>query len=251
MQDGQENFSAELSQERIGLGEREMVLVHPVTSAPERVLYALDGNAALSMLKPDWLAARPGLALVLIGYAGASRFHLEHRSRDYTPPPPLDWDGGVRRALERPHGGAADFLAFLTQDLMPQAEARFGLVAPSRALWGHSYGGLFALWMLTRSGHGVSLLHAASPSLWWGDYALEQHLADNEPLAGGVRALDLSMGDSEVSRNGEVQTTPERLERLATRLEGRQGLRVHTQIFPGANHGDTFALSLAEAIARS
>lgn len=226
----------------------QVVLVrHEATQPVSRILYLLDGNAALAALRPEWLAERPDIALAAIGYPDTEGFDLDRRSLDYTPPPAPQWDGGSRKALARPHGGAGDFLAVLTRDIVPAVEQQLGISDIPRELWGHSYGGLFALWMLAGGGGGFSIIHAASPSLWWDDYALEQQLLSGAFFLSTPGRLDLSIGDSEVSRTGERLYSPARLAALATALR-RPGLDCTVAVFPGASHGDSFALALERAI---
>ncbi len=232
-------------------GQHEVVLVREDGDAPlSRVLYLLDGNAALAALRPEWLAERPGLVLAAVGYPDTVGFALERRSLDYTPPPPPDWDGGSRRALDRPHGGAAAFLARLSGEIVPAVEAQLGVKNPQRALWGHSYGGLFTLWAAGQARHGFELIHAASPSIWWGDYALEQQILRGDFLPQNLRHLSLSMGDAEISRTGETLVSPARLQALGARLR-EQGIACGVTILAGASHGSAFERSLALAIAQS
>ena len=233
------------------VGEHRLFLVSPPagTGPGTTVLYLLDGNVAVPALRPEWLAGRPQLAIVGLGYPVEAGFDVERRSRDYTPPPPADWDGGSRNALRRPHGGAGDFLDLLETRLVAGAEALLGVDPARRVLWGHSYGGLFGLFALWRGIGGFEAIHAASPSLWWGDGMMERALADFDPAAGQVRRLDLSMGDSEVSSTGEVLSGPDRLQRLAAGLRRRPGLDCSVSIFAGTGHRQAFDLSLERLVA--
>lgn len=230
-------------------GHQLFLLPAPAGGAEQKLLYLLDGNAAMAALRPEWLAQNPTISIVGIGYPGTSDFDPDRRSLDYTPMPPADWDGGKRRATQRPHGGATAFFERLTGTILPFAENWLGLSAPHRAIWGHSYGGLFCLHALAEGLPSFDTMHAASPSLWWGDGALERRLLAGE-IAGSVNRLWLSMGGSEISRTGEVMGSPERLTNLRQALERLPGLHCTVEIFRETSHGAAMARSL-EHIVRS
>ena len=73
-------------------------------------------------------------------------------------------------------GGADAYLAELTGQLLPAAEARLGGVPRWRGLAGYSLGGLFALWAVCQS-EAFSQCACLSGSLWypgWADF-LKEH----------------------------------------------------------------------------
>lgn len=239
---------ADLGVHRVASGDHEMTVLFPADRPVHQVLYLLDGNAAIDALQSEWLKNQAHLALVAIGYVGAETFDLDRRSLDYTPTPPKNWDGGPRRALDRPHGGANQFLKRLCGDIIPMVEEQLNLSQPRRALWGHSYGGLFAFWALMQHKKVFDAVHAASPSLWWGDYMLEKQILSGDIEPDISTQVTLSMGDGEISRTGERLYTPERLRVLAETLRSSHELDCRVHIFQGASHGATFAKSLGTAI---
>ena len=118
-------------------------------------LYMLDGNAVLASLDDQMLEQVDGkslLVLVLIGYAVNARFDEVARTYDDTPGLPE----GVARADARPSGGADPFAELIAQRVKP-AVAALAKVDPQRqTLWGHSFGGLFALHVLFYADPGFS-----------------------------------------------------------------------------------------------
>lgn len=163
------------------------------------VLYVLDGNARfpLAVAGREALTLRGPMAgtapwlIVGVGYPHTLRFNGAARSEDYTPEIP---GGAAVDPRGRPVGGAAAFLTFLERQLMPEIEGRFPVDASQRALLGHSYGGLFALYTaLTRPELFRDYL-AISPSLWWGDGLL--YTLAPTPGDSMVRVL-LGAGDQE------------------------------------------------------
>jgi predicted alpha/beta superfamily hydrolase len=151
---------------------------------PTRIAYLLDGNAAFGALTPSMLEGQRDLAIVAIGYPTDNEFDFDARSRDYTPMPHNDWDGGSRQALRRPFGGADTFLKILTGPMREHIEHMIGASVGHRSLWGHSYGGLFALFAASKRPDAFDDFHIASPSLWWDDGRIAQAL---EWSSGGSR----------------------------------------------------------------
>ncbi|KAJ5652828.1 siderophore esterase [Penicillium longicatenatum] len=164
-----------------------------------------------------------GGIVVAIGYPLQGKlFDIQRRNLDLTPPtdPP------------NPGYGSADaFLDFIENFVRPAVKARFPQVSVSReALYGHSYGGLFALHALFTRPRSFDFYMASSPSIWWhnlcileearafverkkaehgkppslivcwGSYEQNPPQWDNEPLdkyeGRKQSAMDLRMGDN-------------------------------------------------------
>jgi predicted alpha/beta superfamily hydrolase len=135
-------------------------LVFPIATVVNAT-FALTGKAAL---------------VVGIGYPTDSPMELMNlRMRDLTPPTPLE------QLPQRPHlpspkpedyGGDEEFFRFLTEELMPLLTEKYPIDTTKRALYGHSWGGLFAVGVLLK--HPASFKHfiASSPSIWWNRHAV-------------------------------------------------------------------------------
>ncbi|MFG6176751.1 alpha/beta hydrolase [Halomonas sp. THAF12] len=216
------------------------------------VLYLLDGNARLPLVQAarDTLSP-PGpensqLLIVAIGYPGVARFDFERRAEDYTPP-----QGGPED-IEGPADGADAFLAFIETRLKPEIAARFPVDRDREALFGHSYGGLFALHALMTRPASFERFIAISPSLWWyGNRPLDT-LAAQLPPAGAndvaPRVL-IGVGGLEQTPREAMRGTP-RAKRMRDRAmvdnarrfadwlaERHDGWRVRFMNFPGEHHG--------------
>ncbi|KKK19870.1 hypothetical protein P175DRAFT_0516787 [Aspergillus ochraceoroseus IBT 24754] len=149
-------------------------LDHAVTA---NVIYLVDGNA-LFLTATETLRRRqsfrpkePATIVVGIGYPLTDSVFSSRRSRDLTPPcthytPPDGPDGQPR---PEPYGGADQFLTFITDVVRPFIESRLFPHASfvRRALFGHSYGGLFVLHTLFTRPASFDVYLAASPSIWW------------------------------------------------------------------------------------
>lgn len=229
---------------------RAFIPTAPAPAAGWPALVALDGTAVAELVTPP--ADRIVIAL---GHARPDRFATLERARDYTPP------GAVTDPMGRPAGGAAGFLSLLTSRILPRLAAEMPLDPARLALWGHSYGGLFALYAAF-SGKSPFIHHiAASPSLWWDDgrfwRALLAHLPANAPQ---VR-IDTHAGTAENAPSKRAVTpqmqpmlemrarTPwDAVDRLAAALR-QAGVSGDDLRFAGLGHGPAFAASLRAALA--
>ncbi|WP_168380873.1 alpha/beta hydrolase [Modicisalibacter radicis] len=234
------------------------------------VLYVLDGNARFALVQSaretlsrhgPFDAGSP-LLIVAIGYPDTPRFDLRRRTEDYTPPAPgLAASGGPG---DGPQGGAARFLAFIERRLKPLIDERFTVDHEREALFGHSYGGLFALHVLLTRPESFDRYIAISPSLWWNeDYLLTQlpeRPIDGAPGVTAPRVLIGVGGREQTPRPGEqgtvrgerrranamvdnARTMAERLQSLAPRWQTRFVL------FEGEDHGSVMWPATRRALA--
>ncbi len=145
-------------------------------------LYLLDGNgtfpiaaaaAAMQSRRPERTGVHPAV-IVGIGYPTTQWLDAERRTFDYTPqvapeelPQRPDHDGWPKT------GGADAFLAFLADEVQPRIAAEFNVDHARSALFGHSFGGLCALYALFTRPHLFKSYAAASPSIWFGRDCLD------------------------------------------------------------------------------
>ncbi|MCK0197177.1 alpha/beta hydrolase-fold protein [Ancylobacter sp. 6x-1] len=192
-------------------GEPWRIFLHvPRSEPPEAgwpVLHLFDGNAviatAVDALRiqsawPSGTGVHPGV-IVAVGYPTDGAYDGVRRSWDLGPPPgetypPFTKDGPPVRT-----GGADDFLAFLEEELAPEIARRVKVDPLRRAVFGHSFGGLFVLHALFRRPQAYSRLISASPAIWWEGAGIvaraEGFLA--EPPAGLDARLLLLAGEYE------------------------------------------------------
>lgn len=162
----------------------------PATGYP--LLLLLDANAGFATALDAYRTARwrntpgrPGPGLIAgIGHPGEAAYDPVARRQDYAPGTP----------------GAAAFLDFIEQTLLPELARRHRLDPAGLCLFGHSLGGLFALQTLfTRPAlfRGVIM---ASPSLWFGEGMMLEAARRHTP-APGTRLL-VTVGGLEQSDAG-------------------------------------------------
>jgi uncharacterized protein len=148
--------------------ERTIIVGKPhgydVGSASYPVLFLLDG--------PDHFHHTTG-ATRFLAYNGfmpsalVVAIHNTNRMRDLSPP----LENATQGAQLPPHGGSANFRAFLEQELMPWVEENYR-TRPYRILIGHSAGGLFAIDTLLTQPDLFNAYIAISPSLQWDQQGL-------------------------------------------------------------------------------
>ena len=128
------------------------------------VLYVLDGDGHFHHTTgtADYLARNrrmPGVIVVAIPNTD--------RTRDLSPP---STDESAAEDFPT-HGGADNFLRFISDELMPWMDDKYR-TRPHSTLIGHSFGGLFALHALVTRPEVFDAYVAISPSLQWDDQRL-------------------------------------------------------------------------------
>ena len=156
----------------------------PAPAAGWPVLYMADGNAVIGTAV-DVVRAQASYpagtnvcegVIVAIGYPVEGAYDPLRRSWDLGPPPgkiyPPFYDGtpDVRT------GGAGEFLAFIEDELKPWVASRARIDESRQALYGHSFGGLFALYALFTRPLSFRTWIAASPAIYWEDRAVDRFL---------------------------------------------------------------------------
>ncbi|WAU74853.1 alpha/beta hydrolase [Acinetobacter sp. TR11] len=157
----------------------------PASEVPSEgfpVLYVLDGNAtfdsAANIAKSVGGGAnRLGLspvAIVAIGYPKQSTFDVEKRALDYTPKASAEF----QKQAKYSYGGADQFIQFIEKELKPAIQTKIQINTRQQSLFGHSFGGLFVLHTFMTHPETFQRYIAASPSLWFDNYALLNRQAD-------------------------------------------------------------------------
>ncbi|KAL4764524.1 alpha/beta hydrolase [Aspergillus foveolatus] len=195
-------------------------------------VYLVDGNA-LFLTATEALRRRKshrpsetGTVVIAIGYPIADSVFSPRRSYDLTPPcdhyiPPEGPDGSPKPEA---HGGADGFFTFITEIVRPFVELKvFPRVSFGRsALFGHSYGGLFALHALFTKPSSFDVYLAASPSIWWNHRFIlreaRRFMGDTALFPSVHPVLRLSFGSREqypVRERGESDEAFKRRQRAA------------------------------------
>jgi predicted alpha/beta superfamily hydrolase len=200
------------------------------------VLYTVDANSQFGTVvetarEQHNFAIFPELIIVGIGYP-VSRVDEIMALRDVDLSPTED--PGL---LPEGSGGGPEFLDFIRRELIPLVELEFRANPADRALFGHSFGGLFALYALLEGQETFHRVIAASPSIGWDDrvtFKMESAYAESHDSL--PAKLFLSSGLLE--DNEEWGESASHVRELVTILESRNysGLQIKTAYFENETH---------------
>lgn len=164
------------------------------------------------------------------------------RVRDYLYPAALPSD-----EMAAP-GGGEKFRQFISEELLPEIDSTFRTTTYDRSLLGHSFGGYFALYSLlkqtTDKRHTFKNFVAASPSLWYHNYYLNQLPEALKTLAKRDSInLFLSVGELE---NPVWDIKPNK--ELAAKIKKNGVIVVEGGSYNNLDHMDTGQLSFLKGL---
>lgn len=120
---------------------------------------------------------------------------IASRQRDLTPVA----DGAIKNET----GGAADYLAFIAEKVIPLVERDYRADPARRTLAGHSFGGTFGAYVLLTAPDLFANYILISPALWYADHEIfreeERYAADHRALKARVY---MATGDLEGPKGG-------------------------------------------------
>ena len=208
------------------------------------ILYVLDGNAMFAGFAETrrilgYMKSDLGKTIVVgVGYKTEAAYDAR-RVYDFVedfrqPVPPAQIYLTQYKA-----GGRGNFATFLLDRLRPELARRYSVNPHRQALFGHSFGGLFALYMLYNHPHAFHAIVAASPSIFWNDQSI---LAEERAFAAKLTAGSLQRPVSRLRLvTGELdETVVEHTDAasLAKRLEplSAYGFRSEFEMFARETH---------------
>ncbi|MDO3386685.1 alpha/beta hydrolase-fold protein [Gilvimarinus sp. SDUM040013] len=172
------------------------------------------------------------------------------RTRDYTPTFAPDETSFHSVASKQASGHASDYLAFIERDVFPFLASQYRLNMDSKALIGHSFGGLLGAYALVTKPTLFDHYIIGSPSLWYDDkvmFDLERKYAkSNNMMPANVY---MYVGDKE---NNNTHSMVDDLKQYEAQLRQRQykGLSLQVEIVPEATHHSAFPHLLTYALPR-
>ena len=116
----------------------------------------------------------PEVLVVGIAYNTDYKNFYRLRSRDLTPVEDADLRMGKDKV--DPTGGAPKFSDFMEFELFPLIEKEYRVNNQDRAIYGHSYGGLYGSYALLEKPHLFNRYLILGPSLWFKDKLLVQQV---------------------------------------------------------------------------
>ncbi len=222
-------------------------------SSDERyaVLYVLDADYSFPIAQTiiKHLSERDRLQPIIvvgIAYPDGDQYTSDayrlNRTRDYTPR--FAPDGGYGAKFQKVSGGAPKFLQFIRDELIPKIDREYRTIAGARGISGHSYGGLFATWVLLAAPDTFSCYVIVSPSLWYDDrfiFGLERQQAKSTVKARVYMAVGAREGDEQHAMVAD-------LERMAKRLADHPALQVKHEVFDDEMHDSVFPTALSRGL---
>lgn len=205
-------------------------------------LYVLDANAFFGTVTETVRSLAtfneiPEILIIGIGYSvNTVTETIGFRTRDYTPTRVDEWYKEVPLPNKPEYcgsGGGSDFLRFIRFELIPFINTTYRTIPKNDAIFGFSFGGLFALSVLFDQPDTFSHYIIGSPTVWWDDAVIlkrEKNFAANNTDLSAKVFISVGSGESERMVTG-MQT-------LAKTLQDRRykNLEIATHIFEGETH---------------
>ncbi|MBZ0114845.1 MAG: hypothetical protein K8J08_20460 [Thermoanaerobaculia bacterium] len=185
----------------------------------------------------------PPMLVVGVAYGVDYDTFYQLRTRDLTANPGTPCRGGSCG------GGAEAFRKFLAKELFPFIEANYRVAGKSRALYGHSFGGLFGFYTLTTAPEMFDRYLLLSPSLWWAKRAVLEETKRRGPIKAPTR-LYVGIGARENSRHHDGESMVDHQLEMVRLLEGKEGTRlvIRSEVLDDETHrtlfGDAFTRGL-------
>ena len=213
------------------------------------ILYALDGNAVMDRVSDSLLAQltqKTPPVIVAVGYQTTLPFDQNARAYDYRPTVKENSADSGRDS--RKSGGSEAFRQLLQNTIVENVERGMKIDPRRRAIWGHSYGGLFIIdsWLASSR---FRIYFSASPSLGRGYASLLDKMAEAKADAFSQKSLYLMEGavaTQRVSSAGAEETRGNVLQTVS--LLKKKGVAVNWWPYPGLSHGEMFNASLQSAL---
>lgn len=175
----------------------------------------------------------PPILVVGIAYDTDYTTFYQLRSRDLTPVEDKELRMGGA-AKPDPTGGADKFSDFLSSDLFPFIENNYRVNKEDRAIYGHSYGGLFGSYILLNKPQLFNKYLLLSPSLWYYDDIMLKEATTKNPKFNPTR-LYMASGEFE-GRIDDLQTE------FVAKLHQRkfENLAIESEVMENETHRTIF-----------
>lgn len=188
--------------------------------------------------------------IVGVAYPGAeqsSDVYRRNRVRDYTPiAHPSD---GYGEQISQVSGGAAQFAKLLGSEVLPLLEQRFSL-SQQRMLIGHSFGGLFASYVLSHQPELFNQYLIVSPSYWYAEQWLMNHFPEKSSLSvsqGYQPKVFIAVGSLE-NQPQRGRAMVDDVHKFAALLASRYQWPATVQVFADENHNSVFPAAVSRGL---
>ena len=194
------------------------------------VLYVLDGNASFASFAETRRLLEYydlGKALIVgVGYPTDDAYDAR-RTADFLYPVPYP-KGSTQRQAPLKGNGRDKFLDFLTGKLRTEISKRYKIDLDRQSLFGHSFGGLFALHALYARPQAFQSIVAASPSLGWNT---QEMLREERGFAARLASGEVTKMSRLMVVAGGLDTDddPEQARALVSRLDPLSAYGLNTR----------------------
>lgn len=167
-------------------------------------------------------------------------------TRDLTPTPDDDW---MQASSAGSGGHAEEFLDFIDNEVKPFINKTYNVNKYNQTLAGHSFGGLFGLYVLFNHSDSFNRYVIASPSPWWDDAVIFEF---EEKYAKAHTNLDkkvfISVGSREFASGpqGMIENTSQMIEKIRSR--NYPDLELRFKIFEDETHESVVGISIQKGI---
>ncbi|HTH57666.1 MAG TPA: alpha/beta hydrolase-fold protein [Cyclobacteriaceae bacterium] len=205
------------------------------------LLVALDAEVNFGAV--DYISHRltkdkmaPELVVVGIAYHGATDedTYYSIRAKDFTPSEDKEQENRRKNAYRYGSGGAENFVKFLSMEALPFLEKNFPIEMNDRALYGHSFGGLFGAHVLINHPSLFDRYLILSPSLWWNQNAIMKTFKADSLIAKKIRVY-VATGSLEDTMVGDQMRMVNHLKQT-----GLKTLSVKSEILENETHRSIF-----------
>jgi predicted alpha/beta superfamily hydrolase len=156
------------------------------------------GPAIYSRMR--FVGAIEPIIFVGIGTEGHMKDWRMERWRDPTPTsvPRLDYPDSIAAGSRGKSGGAANFLSFIRDELIPLVEANYACDPMDRGLFGFSLGGLFGTYVLVSEPQLFHKYFLGSPTVRYDNFVMIEQLKETpSENYSSVKAVFVSVGEEE------------------------------------------------------
>lgn len=168
------------------------------------IIYLLDADYSFLLAKQiiEHLADRNRIEeSIIVGISYANFQYKKNRTRDYTPS--YVANGGYGPEYQKHSGGAKKFYQFINKELKPYLSNHYR-IKKNTTFVGHSFGGLFGIYLLLNHPEAFDNYIIVSPSLWY-DNKLLLKAAKNKQVFNLKKPTQLLLFIGEKENSGDYR----------------------------------------------
>ncbi|MEO1518903.1 MAG: alpha/beta hydrolase-fold protein [Bacteroidota bacterium] len=183
----------------------------------------------------------PEILVVGVAYNTDYKNFYRLRSRDLTPVE----DKNLRMGNHDvdPTGGAPEFSNFLEFELFPFIDKELRTVKGDRAIYGHSYGGLFGSYALLDKSQLFRRYLLLGPSLWYKDKLLVKQVPSKDLAFKETTRLYMGSGELDLRINDYQEEFVAFL-----RKKGIQNLKIKSEVIDNETHRTIFGVGFTNGL---